>query len=343
MSKREIPGLPPRWSFKSFLKDHLADFIQMRKSRGFHVVADQDTLAIFDKYLIRKGVKSLSSLTSHFFLQWAAEELEARSPRSWEHKLNHLRNFMTFLITSEVITKSPLEGLPGPKKTSFQPFVFTEKEVKGILSHLAERTQRVKDRKNFFFPRATHHALFSLQAACGLRISEVIRLRADDFNFKDMTLDIRQSKFRKSRRIPIRISTASLIQDYMNLKKSYFEREPKSRNQEFLDKTLFVSYRRASHKRKNLANIFQITMKEMGFPREARLQGSTVIGAPSPHSLRHSFATNTVLSWKKQGKSLDQISDTLATYMGHSSFEYTRVYLKALSREPFALVFGAIE
>ena len=76
----------------------------------------------------------------------------------------------------------------------------------------------------------------------------------------------------------------------------------------------------------------------MGIYRKATLRGDTVFGSPSPHSLRHAFAVRTVRRWQKEGRSIDQIADTLMTYMGHVSLKATQVYLKALSLDPGILI-----
>jgi integrase len=56
-------------------------------------------------------------------------------------------------------------------------------------------------------------------------------------------------------------------------------------------------------------------------------------------TLRHAFAVRTVRRWQAIGLPINQIADTLATYMGHAEFASTQVYLKALSRGPGDLIF----
>jgi integrase len=53
-------------------------------------------------------------------------------------------------------------------------------------------------------------------------------------------------------------------------------------------------------------------------------------GSPTPHSLRHSFAVNTLKQIKERGKSLQAALPILAAYMGHRKYRYTAVYLKVL-------------
>ena len=55
--------------------------------------------------------------------------------------------------------------------------------------------------------------------------------------------------------------------------------------------------------------------------------------APTPHSLRHSFAVNTLRRIKKRGKSPQNALPVLATYMGHSEYKHTMKYLKVVDAE----------
>lgn len=58
--------------------------------------------------------------------------------------------------------------------------------------------------------------------------------------------------------------------------------------------------------------------------------GTTNIGAPTPHSLRHSFAVNTLKRIKEKGKSPQHALPVLAAYLGHSEYKHTAKYLKVL-------------
>ncbi len=167
-------------------------------------------------------------------------------------------------------------------------------------------------------------------ARCGLRISEVCRLKIDDVNFAGKTIFIEKTKFYKDRLIPVSSDVMQVLRNCLAVRPSI---DGWSRS-----KYLFVSFCNRQYSRQTVGYFFRLKMKELGFYRVPYLKGQMVFGAPCPHSLRHSFALLTVRRWYKEGLAVDEIGDTLATYMGHSCFAFTQIYLKDLSRDPGPLV-----
>jgi integrase len=77
-------------------------------------------------------------------------------------------------------------------------------------------------------------------------------------------------------------------------------------------------------------------IKDIGLDQPRKIIGNMNFNKPTPHSLRHSFAINTLLAIKKRGGSLQHALPVLAIYMGHVTYQHTAVYLKiadALSRK----------
>jgi integrase len=58
-----------------------------------------------------------------------------------------------------------------------------------------------------------------------------------------------------------------------------------------------------------------------------------VFGHPTPHSLRHSFAVNTLKAAKERGQDPQKVLPVISAYMGHSKYRYTALYLKVLDAE----------
>jgi integrase/recombinase XerD len=82
--------------------------------------------------------------------------------------------------------------------------------------------------------------------------------------------------------------------------------------------------------------LFHNTVKHMGLNQPRRIIGNVNFSQPVPHSLRHSFAVNTLLRIKDRGQSAQNALPVLAVYMGHSDYKHTSVYLRvadALSRQ----------
>ena len=75
---------------------------------------------------------------------------------------------------------------------------------------------------------------------------------------------------------------------------------------------------------------FDLAVADIGCNEPRRVIGNTTFAKPTPHSLRHAFAINTLARIKRQGRSAQSALPVLSAYMGHSKYRYTAVYLKVL-------------
>lgn len=79
-----------------------------------------------------------------------------------------------------------------------------------------------------------------------------------------------------------------------------------------------------------VSRTFHRAVKDIGLAQSRKTIANTTFGAPTAHSLRHSFAINTLNRIRAQGKSVQNALPTLAAYLGHSEYKHTLVYLKVL-------------
>ncbi len=76
--------------------------------------------------------------------------------------------------------------------------------------------------------------------------------------------------------------------------------------------------------------VFHQAVKDIGLDQARQVIGNTNFSAPTVHSLRHSFAVNTLKTVQARGRSPQNALPVLATYMGHSEYKYTVKYLKMI-------------
>lgn len=79
--------------------------------------------------------------------------------------------------------------------------------------------------------------------------------------------------------------------------------------------------------------LFHQAVKDIGLDQSRKVIGNMNFSSPTPHSLRHAFAINTLKDIKERGKSPQHALPILATYMGHSEYKHTTIYLKFLDAE----------
>jgi integrase len=157
-------------------------------------------------------------------------------------------------------------------------------------------------------------------ASTGLRISEAIHLRDADVDLKHGMLTVRQTKFAKSRQLPIHASTVAALARYRRERERQVAANP---NISFL-----VSSRgrrlgqplgeRQAHR------VFNTLRDSLGWVNRG------AHAAPRLHDLRHTFAVRRMMLWHAEGTDIDQMMLALSTYMGHAEIFYTYWYLTAV-------------
>ena len=161
-----------------------------------------------------------------------------------------------------------------------------------------------------------------LLARCGMRISEPLKMKVHYYRPKEKTLYIEKTKFKKDRLIPVPMSVAVELENYL-----------------FARKVLIGNHQNpfllASAKQKGLNDhrvrcVFHQALKDMKIYQSRQVIGSTNFSGPTVHSLRHSFAVNTLKRVQARGRSPQNALPVLATYMGHSEYKHTVKYLKMI-------------
>jgi integrase len=79
--------------------------------------------------------------------------------------------------------------------------------------------------------------------------------------------------------------------------------------------------------------VFHRAVSDIGLKKPRKIIGNVNISCPTPHSLRHSFAVNTLNRVKKRGRSAQNALPVLAAYMGHSEYKHTIKYLKFIDAQ----------
>ena len=134
---------------------------------------------------------------------------------------------------------------------------------------------------------ATYDTLVGLLAATGLRIGEAIKLDRSDVDWDQAVLLIRESKFGKSRLVPLHASTMQALTEFAVLREQL---QPRPKVPSF-----FVSLTRDRLSYAVVSQTFRQLVDGAGVGAEA----------PSPprlHDLRHTFAVHTLLGWYRSAE-----------------------------------------
>jgi integrase/recombinase XerD len=231
---------------------------------------------------------------------------------SWQVRHNALLGFYRYAISRGFVSKSPLP-LTIPKVLStFQPHIYSVDELRRILRS-AESCRR--PRSDLDAPAL--RTLILLMYGAALRTSEALSLKIGEVDLPGAVLTIRDSKFFKSRLVPIGVKTVRILTDYIahrNLRQSKH------------DDLFFVG--------RNSKPI-PIHMFERAFIQIRNHAGICSEGGsrcqPRLHDLRHTAAVHRLVSWYREGNDVQRILPQLSVYMGHTNLAATQVYLSITS------------
>ena len=305
--------------FKSFLAQGIEKYLLYRQSLGLAPHPTTSLLKTFDHYLaMRKPDPTL--LPPSFFLELRADlQLESRSVNS---VLSATRGLFRYLVRQGVYGTNPVKDIPRLPKNEIMPFLFTDEQVDLLLKTLLKG---VRHQQRYFFKDLTYYTAIVLIARCGLRISEPLKMKLHHYRPDEKTLYIEKTKFKKDRLIPVPLSVAVELENYLAVRKSML----KNQNNPFI----FVGAKHKGLSGNSVRLRFHQAVEKIGLDQPRQVIGNTNFTGPTVHSLRHSFAVSTLKKVQLRGKSPQNALPVLATYMGHCEYKYTVKYLKMIDAE----------
>jgi integrase len=300
--------------FESFLAREFDQFIEYRRQLGLSARPLRNYLLIFDRYLVEHK-QPPALLEPLFFLQLRAN-LEM-DPRSVNTMLSNLRSFFQYLVRRGDYDQNPLRDIPPLAERYFVPFVFSPQQTNQLLDAACHNIG--KTAKDFLYDAGIYLAIAML-ARCGMRINEPLRLLKHHYRPDDGTIYIAKTKFRKDRLIPAPKVLMKEIEQYLAMQHEYPADD--------LNRYLLSGRKAWPHRDHRVRSAFRQAVRDIGLSRQRQTIGNINFGAPTPHSLRHSFAINTLKRIRERGGSPQQALPVLAAYMGHYKYQYTAAYLK---------------
>lgn len=229
---------------------------------------DEDNLLLFSIFLSQKG----------------------DSKRTIARRLSCLRKFFAWLFEEKYIKQNPAELLDTPKLPLYLPEVLSIEEIQRLLS--APDTSTKLGQRDL--------AMLHLLYASGLRVSELVHVKATDIDFQRGIIRV-FGKGKKERLIPIHTTALAILTDYLQNTRNQFIKDQNADDELFLNR---------SGKKLTRQGIWKLIKR---YALLANIQDII-----SPHTLRHSFATHLL----EGGADLR----TVQILLGHSDLAATELY-----------------
>jgi len=306
-------------NFESFLAPQLNKFIAYRQNLGYSVKPIRSHLLRFDRYVKDRKIKP-GVLQPFFFLE-LRDNLKME-PISINRLLSSVRVFFKFMVRTDYYTANPLTDIPRVPEHSFAPFIFSPEQTDQLIEAVCKR---IRKEPRQYLKDLSEYTAVVLMARCGLRIKEPLRLQLHHYRCRERTIYIEKTKFNKDRLIPVPRSVAAELDNYLSVRGVLMAEDQ--------NPYLFVRNKQKGLNDPRLRFIFHRAVHDIGIDRPRQVIGRMIFASPTPHSLRHSFAVNTLKRIKDRGDCPQHALPVLAAYMGHQIYQYTAKYLKFIDAE----------
>ena len=300
--------------FRSPLAPRLQAFLEMRRALGRKAVSDQKILRYIDHFLV--GIlKPGQPITQEIVNQWV-RSIEPLSVGTRINRVSIFRQFCRYLRHFDSRT-CLIYGSFLPKRSRHAPYIYTHNQIREIIV----AAKRIGP--NGSLRPMVISTLIGLLYNTGLRISEALKLTLGDVDLKQNLLLIRQTKFKKSRLVPLSESTAKVLRVYLE------QREAAGFSMVRTTSVFMNPHKKANGRPYGYETVSNIFIEIM---RKKKIRGPAGQRGPRVHDLRHSFAVHRLAKWYREGAVISAKLPLLSIYLGHSSLIGTEVYLQATAQ-----------
>ena len=297
-------------TFTSVVAPTIQSYLTLKRALGRQYAMVERVLMHLDQFLLARH----GDVTAETFAEWCLtfQHLASGVRR---HHMREVRNLCLYRRRHEPSCFVPDARLFPPVHQAIRPHIFTDSQVGQLLA--AART-RVHTSNSPLCPETMRLAIVLLYTT-GMRRRELIRLTVGDYDTREHTLLIRESKFHKSRLIPVSADASREIDGLLDLRRLH--RYPLGPDSPLL------WHRHRGYSGGGLGMAVRALFRQTAV-RTATGQ------LPRTHDFRHGFAVTVLLHWYRAGVNVQAKLPFLAHYMGHVSIVSTAYYLQFV--EPLA-------
>jgi len=285
------------------LRIELEQYLALRRALGFKLEGEGRLLSQFVAYLDDHEARSI---TIEDAIGWATRPAQA-SPRWHAKRLSMARRFAAYLNARDPSVQIPPPGLIRSGRSRATPYLYADAEITALVQ--AATTLRTP------LLTATYQALIRMLWVTGLRIGEAVRLDDGDVDTRRELLTVRQTKFGKSRLVPLHPATMAALASYQRRRDQL---RPHANTT-----ALLVNISGARLGVRSVHYTWPLLVQRAG------LAPRSVSCRPRVHDLRHGFAVRTLLQWYRQDADVRALLPRLSTYLGHTDPKHTYWYLSA--------------
>lgn len=288
------------------LRETVERYLRIRRSLGFKMKAEEHRLLRFTEYLEEQRC---DHITTRLTVEWATLP-KACNPACWGSRYCTVRRFARFVRALDPRTEILPSGVLTSRYRRKAPHIYSAEEIVGLL----EAAKQSRSPKRLW--GWTFSTIFGLMAATGMRVCEIVLLDREDIDLGEGVIRVRETKFRKSRLVPIHPTVVKALRQYVRIRDRTC---PQVQCRSF-----FVTEMGKRPTAKHMGKKFLALARKIG------LRGPNGTAGPRLHDLRHTFAVRTMINWYRSGANVDACLPRLSTYLGHLDAAQSYWYVSAI-------------
>jgi integrase len=287
----------------SSLHGKLEEYLAVRKAMGFKMERHEKLLGQYIGFLDAGGE---TVVTIENAVAWAVLPADART-RWHALRLSMVRGFAAWLNAADPAHQVPPGGMIPYGGRGIVPYLYTDEEITALVREAGRLSGRLR--------AATFQTLVRLLAVTGMRVGEAIRLDRGDYDAAAGVLTVRDTKFGKSRHLPLHPTAVTGLNEYLRLRDETMPAPPSP--------ALLLTARGCRLRYERTWETFHALTVSAGLkPRSTACR-------PRIHDLRHSMAVATLLAWHRSGADVQAMMPRLSAYLGHADPRHTYSYMSA--------------
>lgn len=283
----------------------IADYIQHNRNLGKRFVAEEAILLAFSHSIGKVPLHDIRPVMITRFVNRDGTSVETIAK-----KRRVMAGFFRYAVTRCELKASPMPSFERKHSaTSFTPYIFSDAELKRLLAAVPAASGPRSE-----IDADTLRTFVLLLYGAGLRRGEARRLKVSDVDLPRSLLQIRDTKFFKTRIVPVGAGLSAVLKAFVAKHYACPSRDDgdvlfcKRDGTPLTDSAIGAAFRRL----RAIAGI----KRDGGARNQPRL-----------HDLRHTAAVHRVTSWYRVGADLNDLLPKLATYLGHKDLSGTQRYL----------------
>lgn len=301
--ERALARLQSQCTFQGPIGQRMNDYLELKRASGRIYDYESSILLNLNRFLSDRSLP----LTAENFGDWM-RSLDHLHSATQSHYFSQGRQFCEFLRRSNSSAFVPVRDCQPTVRPPRIPVILSKAEIDRLFEAAAQmsRPRRAPLRQPCFY------LILTFLYCCGLRLGEVLRLDLGDVDLQRGVLTVRNTKFFKSRLVPLDVSVVGILRHFLELRK-------KAGVSTAQTAPLFCSSRGGRYFKNTVRTGILDLMESIGIRTKQRLV--------RVHDLRHTFAVHRLIQWYRDGEEVQARLPILSQYMGHVDIAYTHHYL----------------